>query len=37
MRVVFVAVEMAGELVGLQMGLGFATFFDPLNAVQVRS
>ena len=32
MRVVFVAVEMAGELVGLQMGLGFATFFDPENA-----
>lgn len=32
MRVVFVAVEMAGELVGLQMGLGFATFFDPANA-----
>lgn len=32
MRVVFVAVEMAGELIGLQMGLGFATFFDPENA-----
>ncbi len=32
MRVVFVAVEMAGELIGLQMGLGFATFFDPVNA-----
>lgn len=29
MRVVFAAVDMAGELVGLQMGLGFATFFDP--------
>lgn len=29
MRIVFVAVEMAGELIGLQMGLGFAVFFDP--------
>lgn len=28
-RIVFAAVEMAGELVGLQMGLGFAAFFDP--------
>lgn len=35
MRVVFVAVEMAGHLIGLQMGLGFATFFDPLHAAQV--
>ena len=35
MRVVFVAVEMAGELAGLQMGLGFATFFDPQNAGHV--
>ncbi|MCU6435398.1 flagellar biosynthetic protein FliR [Undibacterium sp. Jales W-56] len=29
MRVVFAGVEMAGEVVGLTMGLGFATFFDP--------
>ena len=35
MRIVFVAVEMAGVLAGLQMGLGFATFFDPENAGQV--
>lgn len=35
MRIVFVAVEMAGNLIGLQMGLGFATFFDPVNATQV--
>lgn len=34
-RVVFVAVEMAGNLIGLQMGLGFATFFDPVNSAQV--
>lgn len=35
MRVVFVSVEMAGEIIGLQMGLGFATFFDPVSASQV--
>lgn len=29
MRVVFAAVEMAGEITGLTMGFGFATFFDP--------
>lgn len=29
MRIAFAAVDMAGELIGLQMGLGFATFFDP--------
>ena len=29
MRVVFAAVEMAGEICGMTMGLGFATFFDP--------
>lgn len=28
-RVVFSAVELAGEVVGFQMGLGFASFFDP--------
>lgn len=33
-RMVFTAVEMAGELAGLQMGLGFATFYDPVNASQ---
>lgn len=34
MRIVFTAVEMAGQLIGMQMGLGFATFFDPQNAAQ---
>ncbi|KRB93331.1 flagellar biosynthetic protein FliR [Noviherbaspirillum sp. Root189] len=29
MRVVLAAVEMAGEVCGLTMGFGFATFFDP--------
>lgn len=28
-RIVFTAVELAGELCGMTMGLGFATFFDP--------
>jgi flagellar biosynthesis protein FliR len=31
-RVVFAAIEFAGELVGLQMGLNFAGFFDPISA-----
>jgi len=29
MRVVFSSIELAGEVSGLTMGLGFATFFDP--------
>ncbi|WP_151636377.1 flagellar biosynthetic protein FliR [Noviherbaspirillum aerium] len=29
MRLVLAAVEMAGEICGLTMGFGFATFFDP--------
>ncbi|MGQ5523710.1 flagellar biosynthetic protein FliR [Chitinimonas sp. PSY-7] len=29
MRLVFASVEMAGHLAGLQMGLGFASFYDP--------
>ena len=29
MQFAFAAVRMAGELIGLQMGLSFATFFDP--------
>lgn len=31
MRVVFAAVEFAGEVSSLTMGLGFATFFDPAS------
>jgi flagellar biosynthetic protein FliR len=34
MRIVFVAIDLAGELIGLQMGLGFALFYDPQNAAQ---
>lgn len=29
LRVVFAAFELAGDLIGLQMGLGFASFLDP--------
>lgn len=36
-RVVFAAVEMAGELAGLQMGLNFAGFFDPISASQATA
>lgn len=31
MRMVFASVQAAGEFVGLQMGLSFASFFDPSN------
>ena len=31
-RVVFAAIEFAGEIIGLQMGLNFAGFFDPVTA-----
>jgi flagellar biosynthesis protein FliR len=36
-RVVFAAVEFAGEAVGLQMGLNFASFFDPATAAQTTT
>jgi flagellar biosynthetic protein FliR len=36
-RVVFASVEFAGELVGLQMGLNFAAFFDPMSGGQVTA
>lgn len=32
MRIVFAAIEMAGEIIGMTMGLGFATFYDPQSA-----
>ncbi len=34
-RLAFSAAEMGGHIMGLQMGLGFATFFDPQNGTQV--
>jgi flagellar biosynthetic protein FliR len=36
-RLVFAALELAGEIVGLQMGLNFAGFFDPVTASQTTS
>jgi flagellar biosynthetic protein FliR len=33
-RMVFAAVELAGEVVGSQMGLGFASFFNPALSTQ---
>lgn len=33
-RAMLSAVELGGELIGLQMGLNFAGFFDPVNATQ---
>ena len=33
-RIVFAAVEFAGELIGLQMGLNYAGFFDPASGGQ---
>lgn len=35
MRIAFTALEMAGHLSGLQMGLGFASFFDPQHNQQL--
>jgi len=36
-RVVMASIELAGELVGLQMGLNFASFFDPLSGGQATA
>jgi flagellar biosynthetic protein FliR len=36
-RILFAAVEFAGEIVGLQMGLNFAGFFDPLTSSQTTA
>lgn len=36
-RIVFAALEFAGELVGLQMGLNFASFFDPTTGGQATA
>src|SRR5689334_20071495 len=34
LRIALTAVETAGQLAGLQMGLGFAVFFDPQSTAQ---
>jgi flagellar biosynthetic protein FliR len=33
-RIVFAAVDVAGEFIGMQMGIGFATAYDPLSSSQ---
>jgi flagellar biosynthesis protein FliR len=33
-RVIFASVELAGQFIGLQMGLSFAALFDPINGAQ---
>ncbi|QAZ40084.1 flagellar biosynthetic protein FliR [Methylibium sp. Pch-M] len=33
-RIVMAGIEFAGEMIGLQMGLNFAAFFDPISASQ---
>jgi len=36
MRLVFTAIDMAGDIMGMQMGLGFASFYDPVNAANTQ-
>lgn len=36
-RLVFTSVELAGEVIGLQMGLNFASFFDPSSSGQLSA
>jgi len=36
-RIIFTAIELAGEIIGLQMGLNFASFFDPMRGTQVSA
>ena len=36
-RIVFAAIEFAGELIGLQMGLNYAGFFDPATGGQTTA
>ena len=36
-RIVFTGVELAGEVIGLQMGLNFAAFFNPMTAADETS
>ena len=35
MRLTFTAIDLAGELMGLQAGLGFASFFDPQSSAAI--
>src|SRR6195952_2799642 len=36
-RIIFTAIEFAGEIIGLQMGMNFAGFFDPATAQQATA
>ena len=36
-RLVFTSVELAGAVIGLQMGLNFASFFDPASNAQISA
>ena len=36
-RLVFSSVELAGEVIGLQMGLNFASFFDPTSNARISA
>ncbi|KTT20873.1 flagellar biosynthetic protein FliR [Pseudacidovorax intermedius] len=36
-RLILAAIELAGELVGLQMGLNYASFFDPISNAQASA
>ncbi|MEQ6436196.1 flagellar biosynthetic protein FliR [Comamonas sp. w2-DMI] len=36
-RLVLAAMEVAGEVIGLQMGLNFASFFDPVSNAQLSA
>lgn len=37
MRLVFAAIGLAGQMIGMSMGLGFAVFFDPMSNSQNSS
>jgi flagellar biosynthetic protein FliR len=37
MRIMFAVVEMAGQMVSMTMGLGFAAFFDPMSQGQTAA
>jgi flagellar biosynthesis protein FliR len=34
MRIIYAGIDLAGTMIGLQMGLGFATFYDPQSTSQ---
>lgn len=34
-KMIFLSIELGGNIIGNQMGLGFANFFDPINSSQV--